>query len=79
MLFAFKFEVGDFGCFDVHFMYKHSNCKHQVECSSYSLIDLLVLVTSTSNDISFETIFNKVYDICRNILYDLEKRYVLVL
>ena len=40
MNFAFNFEVGDFACFDVHFMYKHSNCKHQVECSSYSLIDL---------------------------------------
>ena len=40
VLFAFKFEVGDFGCFDVHFMCKHSNCKHQLECNSYSLIDL---------------------------------------
>ena len=40
VLFAFKFEVGDFGCFDVHLMCKHSNYKHQLECNSYSLIDL---------------------------------------
>ena len=36
-LFAFKFEGGDIGCFDAHFIYKHYNCKHQLECSSYSL------------------------------------------
>ena len=40
VLFAFKFEVGDFGCFDVHLMCKHSNCKHHLECNFYSLIDL---------------------------------------
>ena len=76
MLFAFKFEVGDFGCFDVHFIYKHSKCKHQVEYSSYFLIGFGI--GNFNFHISFETIFNKVYDICRNILYDLEKWYVLV-
>ena len=40
VLFAFKFEVGDFGCFDVHFMCKYSNCKNQLECNFYSLLDL---------------------------------------
>ena len=76
MLFAFKFEVGDFGCFYVHFMYKHSKCKHQVEYRSYSLID--VGVGNFNFHISIETICNKDYDICRNIFYDLEKWYILV-
>ena len=40
VLFAFKFEVSDFGCFDVYFMCKHSNYKHQLEYNFYSLIDL---------------------------------------
>ena len=57
-------------------MYKHSKCKHQVEYRFYSLID--VGVGNFNFHISFETICNKVYNICRNILYDLEKWYVLV-
>ena len=49
VLFALKFEVGDFGCFDVHFICKHSNCNHELECNFYSLKELERLQNSSSS------------------------------